>query len=106
MSAVDEKSCFVSVTIDLGELRTGTAIGAGVGGLSGAAGAAVIGIVLAPPLALAVVPVVGGFAYLMRVTYRQAMQKRITQLESLLDRLEHRELIETGAASMLKRFGF
>jgi hypothetical protein len=105
VNPVDEKSCFVAIAIDLGELRTGTAIGTGVGGLGGAAGAAVLGMVLAPPLALAVVPVVGGFAYAMRVTYRNAIQKRLTQLESLLDRLEHRELVDTTPSSLLKRFG-
>jgi hypothetical protein len=105
VAPVDERSCFVSVAIDMSELRTGTAAGAGIGAVSGAAGGAVLGILLAPPLALAALPVVGGFAWAMRLTYRQALQKRLEQLESLLDRLEHKELIDTSPSSLLKRFG-
>jgi len=107
VTPVDEKSCFVAVSIDLSELRTGTAIGTAVAGVTGGGAAAAIGaLILAPPVALAVIPVLGGFAYLMRLSYRSAIHKRQNQLESLLDRLEHRELIEPGPAGLLKRFGF
>jgi hypothetical protein len=106
VAPVDEKSCFVAVSIDLSELRSGTAIGTAVAGVSGGGVAVGIALILAPPVALAVVPVLGGFAYLMRVTYRNAILKRQNQLESLLDRLEHRELIDSGPAGLLKRFGF
>ena len=107
VNPVDERSCFVALSVDLRAQRTGTAAGTAVGAvvMGGAAATAVI--VIVPPLALAALPVFGGFAYIMRASYRSALARWRTQLESLLDRLEHRELIDVGpAGSLLRRFGF
>jgi hypothetical protein len=105
VSASDERSCFVALSVDLGAQRAGAVAGVAAGGLVGAAAAASLGVVLAPPLALLGLPVLGGFTYLMRASYRATLAKTRTQLESLLDRLEHRGLIEPGQGGLLRRFG-
>jgi hypothetical protein len=80
-------------------------VGVAVGGTAVAAAAAGLGVVLAPPLALVGLPVLGGFTYLMRSSYRAALSRTTTQLESLLDRLEHQGLVEQGPSGLLRRFG-
>ena len=106
VSPADERGCFVALSVDLASQRTGAVAGVTVGGLVGAATAAGAGIVLAPPLALLGLPVLGGFTYLMRWSYRATLSKTRTQLESLLDRLEHQELSEQGPTGVLRRLGF
>jgi hypothetical protein len=106
VNASDERSCFVALSVDLGTQRAGTVAGVAAGGLVGAAAAAGVGVVLAPPLALLGLPVLGGFTYLLRTSYRATLAKTRTQLESLLDRLEHQGLLEPDGAGLLRRFGF
>jgi hypothetical protein len=106
VDAVDDRSCFVAVSVDLNARRSATAAGTAAGALAGSAAAATVGVVLAPPLALIGLPVLAGFAYLMRASYRGAVTRTRTQLESLLDRLEHKELIDPGQPGLLRRFGF
>jgi hypothetical protein len=106
VNASDERSCFVALSVDLGAQRAGTAAAVAAGGVAvGAAAGVALGTLVAPPLALLGLPVLGGFTYLMRYSYRAALAKTRTQLESLLDRLEHRGLIEPGQGGLLRRFG-
>jgi hypothetical protein len=106
VTTADERGCFVALSAGLASQRAGTVAGVAAGGFVSAAAAATAGIVLAPPLALLGLPVIGGFTYLMRSSYRATFEKTRTQLESLLDRLEHRELVEPGPTGILRRFGF
>ena len=105
VNPADER-CFVALTIDLRTQRSGTIAGVAAGGVVGAATAAGLGVVLAPPLALVGLPVLGGFAYLMRASYQNTLEKTHTQLESLLDRLEHQELLQEPSARLRRPFGF
>lgn len=91
---VDESSCYVAVAVDLTGQRTGLAAGGLLGGGgAGAAVAATLGIAVAPPAALLGIPVLFGSLLGMRAIYRHTATTMQEKLESLLDRLEHRELL-------------
>jgi hypothetical protein len=107
VNAVDDRSCFVALSVDLATQRSGTAAATASGGLILGTAATVVGITILPPLALAALPLFGGFTYMLRSSYRKAITRWRTQLESLLDRLEHKELLDSGPGpqNLLKRFG-
>jgi hypothetical protein len=42
----------------------------------------------------------------MRASYQNTLEKTHTQLESLLDRLEHQELLQEPSARLRRPFGF
>lgn len=94
---VDENSCFVSLAVDLSGQRTGLAAGGLLGG-GGAGGitAAMAAIAIAPPAALVGVPLLIGAVLSARAIYSQLTERMRVQIESLLDRLEHRELLPPG----------
>ena len=94
---LEEGFSYVSLATSLSGQRTATATTSIVGGGSGTAiGAAVLGIAIAPPAALLALPFLaatmfGGHAY-----YSGVVRKVQIQLESLLDRLEHGELVRAS----------
>ena len=92
VQGLDSGSCCVAVTSDLRRKRRDVAVTGAVGGGLGAGVAIAAGVVLAPPAALVGAPLLVA-AYLgSRAVYRETLGESATQLESLLDRLEHREL--------------
>jgi hypothetical protein len=104
---VDERSCYVAVQVDLRSQRTGYAAGGtAIGTSTGSMAAIFLGIAVAPPAALVGVPVLLGSLLSARAAYRHSVAKMQNQLESLLDRLEHGELVSTSTPSWRKRLGF
>lgn len=91
---LDEGVSHVTLATSLARSRVGTAAGAtAVGGGAGAAVAVALGIAIAPPLALAGLPVLGGALLGSRRAYAAMVERAQLQLESLLDRLEHGEIV-------------
>jgi hypothetical protein len=94
VSVIDEDTCFVEVSTDLGNVRGGLAAGAAVGG--GGSAAAIVTAVLATPivdpLALVALPVLGGMYLGMRGIFGAVSRSTQEKLEAFLDRLEHGEL--------------
>lgn len=94
VSALDEGSCVVELSADLGGTRGGLV--AGVLGSSGGVAvgwvAAVLATPIADPLALVGVPLVAGAWFGMRAIYSGISRSTEDKLESLLDRLEHNDL--------------
>lgn len=89
---VDARSCCVAVTIDLTRQRRDAAITGVIGGGAGGLAAVAAGVFVAPPLALAGLPVLVAIAYGSRGAYRGTLAQSTARVESLLDRLEHGEL--------------
>jgi hypothetical protein len=91
---IEDDFAYVGLTTTLSGQRVGTAITSLGGGLwGGGALAAFLGIAVAPVAALAGIPILLGAAYGGHVYYEGVVERIQTQLESLLDRLEHGELI-------------
>jgi len=94
VSAVDEDTCYVELSVDMGSMRSGLFAGAVAGG--GGAAAAIVTAVLATPivdpLALTAIPVLGGSLLGMRAIFGSMSRSTHEKLESFLDRLEHGEL--------------
>jgi hypothetical protein len=104
---VDERSCYVALAVDLRGPRAGFAAGGLVtGGGGGAAAAAFLGIAVAPPAALLGLPILAASYWGARALYQQSLGRMRGQLESLLDRLEHRELAAANLPSWRRRLGF
>lgn len=98
VAPLDEESCLVALTVDLGHQRAGWFWGLGVA-TGGAAAAAAGGLVLAlsalPDLAALGAPaLLGATIGLARTGYSRAVGKMRLTLEGLLDRLEHDEPLE------------
>lgn len=112
VSALDDGSCLVELTVDTGTMRAGLAGGAiGVGGAAGAGiAAAVLATPLVDPLALFAIPTVLGSWWGMRGIYRAVQHSTQDKLESFLDRVEHNELElprpRGGAPWSPENFGF
>jgi hypothetical protein len=105
--AADERSCFVSLRADLRGTRTGWVSGGLAGGTTaGGTLALTLGIAIAPPVALVGVPVMLGTLLGTRTGYRRAFGQKQSQLESLLDRLEHGELLPRPRGGLRDRLGF
>lgn len=90
---VEEGMSYVSLATDLGGRRTEHLAGGLVlGGMFGGTGALVLGVALAPPVALVGLPVLAGSVWGMRYGYAAVVRKLLVQLEALLDQLQHDEL--------------
>jgi hypothetical protein len=84
---------YVGLSTDMTGERTGhLAGGAAMGGMFGGAGAATLGLVVAPVAAVVGVPIFAAAVGAMRFAYQDAAGKVVIQLEALLDRLEHGDL--------------
>lgn len=94
VSVIDEDTCFVEVSTDLGNVRGGLAAGAALGGGGGAAAivTAVLATPIVDPVALAALPVLGGVLWGMRGIFGVVSRSTQEKLEAFLDRLEHGEL--------------
>ncbi|HST59748.1 MAG TPA: hypothetical protein VLK84_13685 [Longimicrobium sp.] len=94
VSAIDDETCLVELSIDTSGMRAGLAAGAlGIGG-GAAAGitAAVLATPIIDPLALLSLPALLGSFMGMRGIYGAVQSSSQDKLESFLDRLEHNEL--------------
>ena len=94
VSAIDDETCLVEVSVDTGAVRAGLATGAAVVGGGAAAGitAAVLATPIIDPLALLSLPALLGSWLGMRGIYGAVQSGTQDKLESFLDRLEHNEL--------------
>jgi hypothetical protein len=94
VSALDDDSCLVEVSMDTTSMRAGMAAGAAAVGGSAAAGitAAVLATPIIDPLALLSLPALLGSWWGMRGIYGAVQHSTQDKLESFLDRLEHNEL--------------
>jgi hypothetical protein len=91
--SLDDGSAWVSIATSLRVNRNTVAASSFVGGGMGATVAgAVLGIAIAPPVALVALPVLGASVFGGRAYYAGVVRDTGVRLESLLDRLEHGEL--------------
>lgn len=92
--ALDDETCVVELSIDMGAMRGGMAAGAAAIGGGAAVGitAAVLATPIIDPLALLSLPALLGSWFGMRGIYGAVQSSTQDKLESFLDRLEHNEL--------------
>ena len=104
--AADDHSCYVAIRADLRAARTewvsgGLAAGVSTGGVAGA----ILGLVVAPPAALLGAPILLASLWGFRLGYRRKIEEKRNQMESILDRLEHGELMPPTRPTLLDRLG-
>jgi len=94
VAALDENTCLVELSVDMGSQRAGVVTGAVAGGGAIAAGlaAAVWVTPVADPFMLLGIPVLASAWYGMKAAYRGIQRSTLEKLESFLDRLEHNDL--------------
>jgi hypothetical protein len=94
VSALDDASCLVEVSVDLGVTRAGLAAGAAAVGGTAASGVAAFALAttIADPIALLGLPALLGSWAGFRGIYGAVQRSHQDKLESFLDRLEHNEL--------------
>lgn len=94
VSAIDDDTCVVELTVNTAGVRAGMAAGAAAVGGSAAAGitVAVLATPIVDPLALLALPTLLGSWLGMRGIYGAVRHSHQDKLESFLDRLEHNEL--------------
>lgn len=94
VSAIDDDTCLVELSVDMGAVRGGMAAGAAAvgGGAAVAITASVLATPLVDPLALLSLPALLGSWLGMRGIYGAVQNGTQEKLESFLDRLEHNEL--------------
>lgn len=94
VSALDDESCLVELTVDTAGMRAGMAAGAAATGGSVAAGIASFALVttVADPVALLGLPALLGSWAGFRGIYGAVQHSTHDRMESFLDRLEHNEL--------------
>lgn len=94
VSALDDASCLVEVSVDLGVTRAGLAAGAAAVGGTAASGVAAFALAttIADPIALLGLPALLGSWAGFRGIYGAVQRSHQEKLESFLDRLEHNEL--------------
>ena len=103
---IEDDFAYISLVTSVGTQRTGAALTSIGGGLSGGAMvAAFLGIAITPLAALGGVPILLGSIYGGKLYYSNAMAQARTQLESLLDRLEHGDLESKAPPSSFMGFG-
>lgn len=91
---LEDRLCFVGLSTDLAGERTGHLVGGTVlGGVFGTVGAASLSIAVGPVAALIGVPILAAGLGGMRYAYQGEARKVLVQMEALLDRLEHGDLI-------------
>lgn len=89
---LEEGYCYVTLSADLSNMRTGLAItGASLGGSFGLATAAVLGVAIDPAAALLGVPLLPGAMWGTRMAQVKQAVHAQTHLESILDCLERGE---------------
>lgn len=98
-------SCYVALRVDLRGLRAGWLGGVAAGASGGLVVATVLGIAIAPPAALIGAPILAASAWGSRVGYRREADKKRDLLESVLDRLEHGELVVPERPGLRERLG-
>ncbi|HEX2187485.1 MAG TPA: hypothetical protein VHG51_01245 [Longimicrobiaceae bacterium] len=94
VSAIDEDTALVELSVDMGPVRAGFAASGVVGG-GAAATAIAVSVLVTPivdPLALVGIPLWGGMMLGMRGIYGVFSRSTHEKLEAFLDRLEHGEL--------------
>lgn len=90
---LEEGFCHVTLSTDLSGARGGIAAGAAAAGVGGGGAAALaLAIAVAPPAALLGLPILAATVFGMRKAYVAMAERSRTQLESLLDRVQHHEL--------------
>jgi hypothetical protein len=94
VSAIDDDTCLLEVSVDLAGMRGGIIAGVLGGGSGLATGWAVVAwaTAVADPLMLIGIPVIAGASYGTRVIYSSIRRSVQEKLESFLDRVEHNEL--------------
>jgi len=93
---LDEAFCFVGLSTNLAGDRTGHFLGGtALGGLFGTVGALTLGIAVGPAAALIGLPILAGGVGGMRYAYQAEARKVMVQMEALLDRLEHGDLMRS-----------
>lgn len=95
VSAIDADSCLVEMSVDLAVMRGGLVAGV-LGSGTVAAGSWVVAVwasAIATPMMLLGLPVVAGSWFGTRAIYGSIHRSTQDKLESLLDRLEHNELV-------------
>jgi hypothetical protein len=94
VSALEDDTSLVELSVDHGVLRAGLTAGGAAVGSAGSVGMISFALVSAAPdpLALLAVPIVGGSMLVMRAIYRHSSGTVENRLESFLDRLEHGEV--------------
>ena len=94
VSALDDETCVVEISVDTSGARAGMAAGAAVVGGGAAVGitAAVLATPIIDPLALLSLPALLGSWMGMRGIYGAVQHSTQDKLEGFLDRLEHNEL--------------
>jgi hypothetical protein len=99
---LEEGYCWVTLTADLGNQRTGYWLGISTAGGVGAFGMGMVAaIAIAPPAALIALPVMGAAAWGTHVSYVAVLKRARLHLEALLDHLERGESLvpERGGSS-------
>ncbi len=90
---LEEGRAYVTLATDLSGRRTGYAAGgAAIGSAVTTMGSLALAIAVAPPAALLALPALGVAAAAARGAYGSTVNRVKTQLESVLDKLEHDEL--------------
>jgi len=94
VAAIDETTCLVELSVDLGSERAGVVTGAigGGGAIATGLATAVWATPVADPYMLLGIPVLGVAWYGMKRVYRGLQRSALEKMESFLDRLEHNEL--------------
>lgn len=94
VSALEEDSALVELSVDQGNMRAGMTGGGAAMGAGGSIG--IISFALATPVpdpvALVALPIIGGSMLLMRTIYGATSRSVENKLEGFLDRLEHGEV--------------
>jgi hypothetical protein len=104
--SLEDGYSFVSLATSLGNQRNAAAAASLIGGGTGASlTGAILGIAVAPPAALIALPILGASLWVGHAYYGGVVQNVQTQLESLLDRLEHDELPPAGGKWQPQRRG-
>jgi hypothetical protein len=99
VTPLEDGISWVSLTVDLGNQRTGYWVGINTGfGVAALTGAALAAVMIAPPAALLALPVIGGSAWGTRVAYDRILKRARLHLEALLDHLERGESLVPGRA--------
>lgn len=97
VTPLEEGVSWVSLTVDLGNQRTGYWVGINGGVGAGAVVAGVVAAVaIAPPAALVALPILGGSAWGARAAYEGVLKRARLHLEALLDHLERGESLVPG----------
>lgn len=106
VTPLEDGLSWVSLTVDLGNQRTGYWVGINGGVGAGAVAAGVVAAVaIAPPAALIALPILGGSAWGARVAYEGVLKRARLHLEALLDHLERGESLTPGRGRGSRELG-